>query len=268
MPVSAQAGFKPSVPQFSVKLVDSSYDVPPSTTTVTDPYTGKESIVTNSGYHVSDRTIEVTIKNQPFTPYKKENAWTPPKLYYKIQFKGHFEEKWNTFPWLNSEGKVVPSDSEYTVVSSQSGITGITYMINHLEAGSQLDFRVQAVIGYDKGIFAQDHPLPVGTEFIVETSSNWSNIQTIAIDKTGSSSHPSQTTTLPPVNSEDNGQPQYPSQTQPSNAIFTNPIFTLVIGVLLGGIVVAVVLVVLRRHIRTSTYTNDSPQTNTHAEPS
>ena len=146
-PATAQAGFKPSVPQFTVKLVDNSYDVPPSTTTVTDPYTGKESIVNDPGHHVSDRTIDVSIKNQSFISYEKENAYTPPTLYYKIQFKGHFEENWVTFPWLNSDVTVIQSDSEYTVVSSQSGITGITHMINRLEAGSQLDFRVQAVIG-------------------------------------------------------------------------------------------------------------------------
>ncbi|MDR2707214.1 MAG: hypothetical protein LBB87_00480 [Nitrososphaerota archaeon] len=98
--VTAQAGYKPSVPQFTVKLVDDSYDVPPSTTTVTDPYTGKESIVNDPGYHISDRTIECSIKNQPFTLYEKENAYTPPALYYKIQFKGHFEEKWDTFRGL------------------------------------------------------------------------------------------------------------------------------------------------------------------------
>jgi hypothetical protein len=32
-PVSAQAGFKLFVPQFSVQFVDRSYDIPPSTTT-------------------------------------------------------------------------------------------------------------------------------------------------------------------------------------------------------------------------------------------
>jgi hypothetical protein len=38
---------KPSVPEFTVKLVDNSYDVPPTQTT--DPYTGTKTI---PGYHV------------------------------------------------------------------------------------------------------------------------------------------------------------------------------------------------------------------------
>jgi len=57
--------FTPAVPEFTVELVDSSYDVP--TTYSTDPYTGKQ--VTHEGYHVAKRTIEVRIKNQPFKPY-------------------------------------------------------------------------------------------------------------------------------------------------------------------------------------------------------
>ncbi|MCL2291775.1 MAG: hypothetical protein FWC30_01715 [Candidatus Bathyarchaeota archaeon] len=216
-PATAQTGYKPSTPQFTVKLIDNSYDIPPSTTMVTDPYTGKESIDNNPGNHVNDRTIEVTIKNQPFASYEKENAWTPPKLYYKIQFKGHFEEKWNTFPWLDQEDKVVSSDSEYTVASSQSGITGIICMINQFETGSQLDFRVQAVIGYNKAITALDHALPVGTEFIVDASSNLSNTQTITIGKTVSASQSSQTTTLSPITAENNDQIHLSGQLQPSN---------------------------------------------------
>src|SRR3990172_3290742 len=66
---------KPSVPEFTLKLVDSSYDEP--TTYSTDPYTGKQ--VTHEGYHVESRTIELKIKNQPFTPFLVEEGtakWT------------------------------------------------------------------------------------------------------------------------------------------------------------------------------------------------
>ena len=58
---------KPSVPEFTLKYVDHSYDVPP--TYSTDPYTGK-TVMTQAGYHVENKSIEVTIKNQPFTNYK------------------------------------------------------------------------------------------------------------------------------------------------------------------------------------------------------
>lgn len=52
----------PSVPEFTLKYVDNSYDVPSSTTTTTDPYTGEQTITTEPGYHVANETIEVTIK--------------------------------------------------------------------------------------------------------------------------------------------------------------------------------------------------------------
>lgn len=52
---------KPSVPEFTVKLVDSSYDVPTSYSI--DPYTGQN--VTHAGSHVESRTLDVKIKNQP-----------------------------------------------------------------------------------------------------------------------------------------------------------------------------------------------------------
>lgn len=55
---------KPSVPEFTVKLVDSSYDVP--TTYSIDPYTGQN--VTHAGSHVESRTLDVKIKNQPLPP--------------------------------------------------------------------------------------------------------------------------------------------------------------------------------------------------------
>ena len=64
--VSAQAGYKPSVPQISsVKIVDSSYDVPPSSTKTVDQYTGKETTNTKPGYHVNQKSIEITIKISP-----------------------------------------------------------------------------------------------------------------------------------------------------------------------------------------------------------
>ena len=57
----AQSITKPSLPEFTVKLVEHSYDVP--TTYSIDKYTGEN--VTHSGYHVENKTIEVSIKN-PF----------------------------------------------------------------------------------------------------------------------------------------------------------------------------------------------------------
>ena len=249
--VSAQAGYKPSVPQFTVELVDSSYDVSPSSTT--DPYTGVTS--TFPGYRVNQKSIEITIKNQPFTAYIGENdnsgLYGPNgqefNLYYQVVVKGSFGEDWRSFgDWC-----AIQSNSGYTVVSSP-----VEYA-----AGSQLDFKVKAVVGYKYntiyGSLAGMHiPGPVWGVSITEQG-DWSSVKTFTIP--GS---PLQTATFPPVTSDGNGQTQYPSQTQPPNSIFSNPLFTLGIGVLLGGVVIVVVMMIFKRHLKAQTCANNSIQTN------
>jgi len=262
--VSAQAGYKPSVPQISsVKIVDSSYDVPPSSTKTVDQYTGKETTNTKPGYHVNQKSIEITIKNQPFTPYTGKPPYSGDdgiektfNLYYTVEVKGHFGEYWQQF----GESFVVQSNSGHTVVSSAVVGQG-TSQVNVIDcaAGSRLDFRVRACIGhkYDASpsIWFWD---PVWTVAPIEYS-EWSSVKTFVMPDGALLSPPSQTATWPPLNSDDNDQPHFPDQTQPLPSIFSNPLFMLVVGVLLGVVVAAVVMVFLRRHIKTPTYTNNLP---------
>jgi len=222
---TAQAGYKPSVPQFTVKLVDSSYTQPPRT--AIDEFTGKEIILEQGGYLVRQMTAEVTIKNQPFTPYINADG-NKCELRYSIWTKGHFGEGWI----------LLGVGYTFTHYQSDSGYTVVPLDTQYYDAGSQVDFRVKASVSNSN------------------EQSDWS-IQTITV----SGSLPSKTVTLPQPSNGD-GQPQYPDQTQPSNVLFTNPLFTLVVGVILGGIVVAVVMAFLRRYIKTPTYTNKT-QTNT-----
>ena len=83
---SAQAITKPSIPEFTVKYVDRSYDTQP--TYGYDQYTGK-TVITKPSEHVDNRTIEITIKNQPFTPFTDENG-NNINLLYNVQYKGSF----------------------------------------------------------------------------------------------------------------------------------------------------------------------------------
>jgi hypothetical protein len=110
-PASAQ-----SVPEFTLKLADHSYNVPPSTTTTTDPYTGKQTVTTQPGYHVENKTIDITIQNQQFL---QPNDLTD--LYYNIRVKGHFGENWTDLYYIsnNTAQNSLPrqSASENTVVS-------------------------------------------------------------------------------------------------------------------------------------------------------
>ncbi|MCL2691489.1 MAG: hypothetical protein FWE56_04445 [Candidatus Bathyarchaeota archaeon] len=254
-PVFAQAGYKPSVPQFTVKLIDNSYDVSPSTTTVTDPFTGQETTTTNPGHHVVDRTIEVTIKNLPFTTYKDADGYEH-KLSYDVQFKGHFEDEQCWRP-LSSSGQ---SDSQYTTITLsryQIWFIDNNYQIrlNSLPAGSQLDFRVKAEVGYSKSAWDPDHLMSYAwTEYVLDAESGWSGVQTITISgETASSFPPSQTAIFPSVTSDGSSQPQFPDQTQPQNSIFFNLFFLFGVGALFAGVVIVVVMVIVRKHLKTST---------------
>jgi hypothetical protein len=202
-PVQAEVQ-KPSVPDFYLKYVDHSYDVP--TTYGTDPYTGK-AIITQEGYHVQNNSVEVIIKNQAFTSYHNENGsivW----LYYRIVSKGHFEnwniEKWNSGA-INMKiydyyppGCVSSDESENTVIAY--GLAGngedTSHKYNHhldnVSIGGQVDFRVQGIIGYSTRINESFAGPPIGLEpgesyhYYIFTGkcSELSDTQTVTIGET------------------------------------------------------------------------------------
>jgi len=101
-PASAQSTPKPSVPEFTLKYVDHSYDVPP--TYGIDPYTGKK-VVTKEGHHVENKSIEVTIKNQPLSPNNEANGFFT-HLYYNFRYKGHYANDWIYSPEISYKSKL------------------------------------------------------------------------------------------------------------------------------------------------------------------
>ena len=235
--VTVQAASKPSVPQFTVKFVDSYYDIPPSTTTTIDTYTGQE-ITLNIPGNIVHSHIEVTIKNQPFTPTKDSNGRTQ-VLKYRVESKGHFGEDWTL--WSQAD----PSDSQYTIVSK--------FTFSHTVG--QVDFRVEAVIGHME--FTMPDSLFSPLIFVPAVSSGWSKVQTLTLTGSSPSSQPTdspQNPTTPP----DNNQPQQPDPSQPSIFGFQLSFLLWIATFLFVGIVVAVVLVFLRRHLKPPTYSNDS----------
>ena len=157
----------PSVPEFTAAYVDHSYDVPP--TYGIDPYTGK-TIVTAGGYHVDNKTIDVTIKNQPFTPYLDGNNTV--NLFYNIRSKGHFED-WDT---ANSgtfdQNEIQVSPGSYTTVS-------FFMQYSNISPGGQIDFQVQAVLSYVSKTYNGD--CLTGSQTITVAQSAWSNTQTVTI---------------------------------------------------------------------------------------
>ena len=180
----AQSLQTPSVPEFTLKLVAHPYDVP--STYEVDPYTG-EKIITSYGYREENKSIEVTIKNQPFTS-TLDASGNYTSIYYNVQFKGQYTDEWN-----NARAFYNTSNSEYTVIS----ISLIPYQIPD---GSPLDFQVRAFIGYAVRK-AYDSILPpemmIYYEYIGQAG-DWSNIQTITVGESQDYSPEPTTPTSPP----------------------------------------------------------------------
>jgi len=195
--VFAQSIPKPSVPEFTLKYVDNSYDVP--ATYSTDPYTGEEVLV-EPAHRVNNGTIDLWITNQEYA-YSNGSTF---HVFYLVQTKGHYEEQWvfatPTFDThlLSSdsdergvfiENTPHQSDSEYTVLSFSAvypphypSYTNWTY-----HPGSRVDFQVQTVIGHESKYFVlnpwlQFQPPYTGyyeTGIIFDITSDWSDTQTI-----------------------------------------------------------------------------------------
>ena len=175
----------PSVPEFTLKYIDNSYDV--STIYSTDPYTGEN--ITHPSYHVENRTLEISIKNQP-SMYGENYT-----LYYNTRVKGHFEENWSELYDSYSENLPAQSNSVYTILSLSA----------NYPSGAQVDFQVQAILGIHYLYYTPQHPLAPGpwSGYGVIGLSGWSNTQTITIPNTSTSSPtpsqlPSSTPSLSP----------------------------------------------------------------------
>ena len=196
-PISAQSTSKPSVPEFSANYVDHSYYVPLTYTNYTNPYTGQQETETNGGYTVENKTIDVTIKNQPFTSTNLDGNNI--ELFYEIRWKGHFEN-WTDYNFTNinynSNGNnyleqnnnnlynlnyaIRATNSEYTVVSYSPSFIGNIPPGYEFPNGGQIDFQVKAQVGYTF-LYYGGHIQAIGTDYHFVTESDWSNAQTVTI---------------------------------------------------------------------------------------
>jgi hypothetical protein len=217
---------KPSVPEFAVKLVDSSYDVP--TTYSIDPYTGEN--VAHAGRHVESKSIEVRIKNQPFTPYEiqeNENNWTI-NFYYNIRIKGHFTEDWSEL-YRASDGYPTQSDSQYTIISYALGENTDTILGTKMikfPAGAQVDFQVETMIGYVSRKYVGDYGIFSFPYVFTGETSGWSNTQTLTIP----TSTPSPTDSPAPDQTPTPTPDQEPQQTELLQIILAVALIMTVIG--------------------------------------
>jgi hypothetical protein len=172
---------KPSVPQFTVKLIDSSYDIPAFASI--NPYTGQTT--TQPIQHIEARTIEIRIKNEAITPFEVKlgtSTWTA-GLQYNIRWKGHFEDNWHNL--FSASDGYFGSDSENpeTIFAPQgeySPAEGLKMKIQGMHTtfppNSQLEFQVQAMIGFIHRVVT---PIPGGGWTFTGQTSDWSSSQTL-----------------------------------------------------------------------------------------
>lgn len=172
---------KPLVPDFTLKMDTQPYDVPPEY--ATDQFTGAN-LTIHEGYHVENKSIVVTIKNQPFVELINDTRYY---LVYNIQIKGRFGDQWETLfsSIYGGIGSLVPmSDSNYTFIKVPA---------DEYPAGAQVDVQVKAIILYDSLVRVYDHLMDTvghlvsGVDFYDE--SDWSETKTITLE-TNSPSEP------------------------------------------------------------------------------
>jgi hypothetical protein len=191
----------PSVPEFTLKFVDSSYDVP--TTTSIDQYTGKT--ITNQGYHVENRTIQLAIKNQPFNSFIANGQNI--SFFFNVREKGHYAENWTEI-YSAGRGYLYESNSAYTTVSYSLSQNEFPFW-NYVTSDATIDFQVQALIGYTNERHYSDDGqfIPFPSSYFKGQTSDWSNTQTITIPEPSTSTSPSPNPTPTPT------VPEFPSWT-------------------------------------------------------
>jgi hypothetical protein len=237
---------KPSTPEFTSKYIDLSYDVPP--TYGIDPYTGK-TVTTQDSYHIDNRSIQFTIKNQPFTTYMDPSG-NQTGLYYNFRIKGAYGTEWDYYPFapngistnryggpfdpispISPASKIAQSNTEYTTITIK--IPGVY----RVPTKAQLEVQVQAIAGY---MVYQDR-----LYVFIGESSDWSPTQTLTIGKnTSATASPSASPTTAP---QDTTAPETEIVNQ-NAALFGLDLFQIAMFSLI--VIIAVLLAVAVAYLR------------------
>ena len=98
LPSNAQTIPKPSVPEITVEFVNRSYNVPPSTTTTTNPYSGEKIVTTKEGFHIQNDSFVITINSQHIST--QDASGKNIRLFYVVESKGHFSAYWKNLTYV------------------------------------------------------------------------------------------------------------------------------------------------------------------------
>ena len=156
----------PSVPQsFTLSYVDHSYDVPSTTTSTTDSYTGKVTTQTTPGYHVKNFTIDVRIRNQA---YPKTIDGNNSFLRYVIASKGAYDSDFGVLNYYDAQ-----PNSTYTTLSLST---------NSFTPGESVEIKVAAKLGYEFMMWRLWDPTVVSAS----KTSGWTEAKSITIPEESS----------------------------------------------------------------------------------
>jgi hypothetical protein len=222
--VGSASAVTPSVPEFSLRIVAYPYDVAPVYST--NNYTGQQ-VLDEDGYHVQNRSVEIVIKNQPFTTFKDNNGnWY--SLYYNVSYKPHLAEEWDYLYVGGVEKMLQTYNADYSVFTYNIDDSSFS---RFSPVGGQIDFRVQASIGFYT--YYRDAWYFMDTYSIIfsGTTSHWSLTQTIEIPVIGSEGTPEPTSNTTP--------PQAGTQTNGSAGLGWQNGLIVVLAVTVVGLVVA-----------------------------
>jgi hypothetical protein len=214
---NAQSIAKLSVPEFTVTYTDLPYDVPASTTI--DPFSG--TTVQNPSYHVENRSLTFTIRNQTVTQGQ---------LHYIIRLKGHFAEN-----WTDRYDGLANKDSAFTVwtfsSSNEEGreegrlyYRGDSFSLPYV---GQVDFQIKAQTWGE--VMATRSPQNIfgGSITTLFGESGWSNTQTIDLANGSVSISTSPNPTPSPTNTMVSPTPTVPE----SSLLAILPMFVAVFAV-------------------------------------
>lgn len=176
-----QSVAKPTIPQFTVNFINATYNV-----TTLNRYTGE-----NTTQQIDNNSIEIIIRNQPFTPYYDSSSNSTILLYYNIRMKGHFDQNWTNLYASNDESGLPTAsvNSEYTTFSYPSHSYSnspdgyfLGDIFEQFPNNAQVDFQVEAMIGYVQGnATGNGVPYDWGVFSFIGQESGWSNTQTINV---------------------------------------------------------------------------------------
>lgn len=197
----AQSISKPSVPEFTAKLISA----PPESQSV-------------------NKTIELSIKNQPSVSF------------YNVRMRIN-DGNWSLL-YPNNNSVPSQSDGEYTIISYPSGYLNVEYQYHlgytaqNLSAGDRVDFQVQAMSGSIQRVFNPNftNQLDMYLYTFTGETSDWSGSQTITIPPTITP----QPTAQPSASTTNNLPNNLPFT--PLNVFIGIAIFVLVIAITLSSL--------------------------------